>query len=113
MKVIDLIDIKEKPKKIIIDNIKYKLNESSTEFRTLYLDDEEHNWYDFYILALNENVEIIEGKPEKIEKITMCTSGIMGFDGVENITTELKNKINELTKTVNYLLEKSDSNGTL
>lgn len=52
----------------------------------------------------NENVEIIE-EPKKIKKIEMCTSGIMGFDGVENITTELKNKINELIDEINNLKE--------
>ena len=54
---------------------------------------------------LNDYVEIIE-EPKKIEKIEMCTSGIMGFDGVENITTELKNKINELIDEINNLKEK-------
>ena len=55
-------------------------------------------------LNLNDYVEIIE-EPEKIEKIEMCTGGIMGFDGVENITTELKNKINELIDEINNLKE--------
>ena len=54
---------------------------------------------------LNDTIEIIE-EPKKIEKIEMCTGGIMGFDGVENITTELKNKINELIDEINKLKEK-------
>ena len=54
---------------------------------------------------LNDTIEIIE-EPKKIEKIEMCTGGIMGFDGVENITTELKNKINELIDEINNLKEK-------
>ena len=49
-----------------------------------------------------ENKPLIED-PKKIEKIEMCTGGIMGFDGVENITTELKNKINELIDEINNL----------
>lgn len=55
--------------------------------------------------CLDNEVEIIE-EPKKIEKIEMCTGGIMGFDGVENITTELKNKINELIDKINNLKEK-------
>lgn len=47
-------------------------------------------------------VEIIEEEKE-IEEIEMCTSGIMGFDGVENITSALKDKINELVREVNKL----------
>lgn len=47
-------------------------------------------------------VEIIEEEKE-IEEIEMCTSGIMGFDGVENITSALKDKINELVRELNNL----------
>lgn len=46
--------------------------------------------------------EILEEEKE-IEEIDMCTSGIMGFDGVENITSVLKDKINELVREVNKL----------
>ena len=53
---------------------------------------------------LNDTIEIIE-EPKKIE---MCTGGIMSFDSVENITTELKNKINELIDEINNLKEKKD-----
>ena len=56
---------------------------------------------------LNDTIEIIE-EPKKIEKIEMCTGEIMGFDGVENITTELKNKINELIDEINNLKEKKE-----
>lgn len=52
--------------------------------------------------CLNDEVEIIEDKKE-IKPITMCMTGIMGFDGVENITTTLKDKINELVDEVNKL----------
>ena len=55
--------------------------------------------------VLNCEVEIIE-EDKKIEKIEMCTGGIMSFDSVENITTELKNKINELIDEINNLKEK-------
>lgn len=56
---------------------------------------------------LNDEVEIIE-EPKKIEKIEMCTGGIMSFDSVENITTELKDKINELIDEINDLKEKEN-----
>lgn len=51
---------------------------------------------------LNDEVEIIEEEKE-IKPITMCMTGIMGFDGVENIATTLKDKINELVDEVNKL----------
>lgn len=54
------------------------------------------------ILENNNEVEIIEEEKE-IEEIEMCTSGIMGFDGVENITSALKDKINELVREVNKI----------
>ena len=38
-------------------------------------------------------------------KITMCISGIMGFDGVENIAAELKDKINSI---IDYLKSKGE-----
>lgn len=62
--------------------------------------------FDYYIEnnKLNDEVEIIE-EPKKIEKIEMCTGGIMSFYSVENITTELKNKINELIDEINNLKE--------
>ena len=69
----------------------------------LYKEFEHKNNYEI-VEFLNDYVEIIE-EPKKIEKIEMCTSGIMGFDGVENITTELKNKINELIDEINNLKE--------
>ena len=54
------------------------------------------------IKSLNDEVEIIE-EDKKIEKIEMCTGGIMSFDSVENITTELKNKINEIIDKLNEM----------
>lgn len=46
--------------------------------------------------------EIIE-EDKKIERFEMCTGGIMGFDGVENITSGLKDKINEIIDELNKL----------
>lgn len=48
--------------------------------------------------------EIIE--EQDIEEIDICTGGIMGFDGVENITGALKDKINELVREVRKLKDK-------
>ena len=63
------------------------------------------NRYGSLYNMLFEDAEIIE-EDKKIEKIEMCTGGIMSFDSVENITTELKNKINELIDEINDLKEK-------
>lgn len=53
--------------------------------------------------SLNDEVEILANEDEDIEEMTMCTSGIMGFDAVEHITTELKDKLNNLVREVNKL----------
>lgn len=62
--------------------------------------------FEYYVRnnKLNDEIEIIE-EDNEIEKLEICTSGIMGFDGVENITSALKNKINELIDEVNKLKE--------
>ena len=90
------------PKKIKYSGIEYNLIEGDyvNEFGVNIL---QHLTYAEYIMT--HKVEVIE-EPKKIEKIEMCTGGIMGFDGVENITTELKNKINELIDEINNLKEK-------
>ena len=98
------------PKKILLNGIVFEYqgddylykDEDKKEhwlFSTSYTD--KYIWLENFLKA---EVEIIE-EPKKIEKIEMCTSGIMGFDGVENITTELKNKINELIDEINNLKE--------
>ena len=108
MKVIDLLNkiangekVPEKIKyrnKIFIydkDNQCYVV-ENYNEYCDLHMSLSNHKGTD-----LNYEVEIIE-EPKKIEKIEMCTGGIMSFDSVENITTELKNKINEI---IDYIME--------
>ena len=56
---------------------------------------------------LNDEIEIIEEKPKKIKEFGYCCVNKNGetrnFVDVEEV---LKNRINELTKAVNYLLEK-------
>lgn len=67
------------------ENIIYKLDHSNIE--------------------LNDEVEIIEEPKGIPEKMLMCTSGIMSYEAVEHITTELKDKINEI---IDYLESKGD-----
>ena len=110
IKIIDLLNKiandEEVPKKIKINNVIY-------EYRGYMYCTEKANYQDIenYLFGkwnfniLNDYAEIIE-EPKKIEKIEMCTGGIMSFDSVENITTELKNKINELIDEINNLKEK-------
>ena len=109
MKVIDLLNKiangEEAPKHIHIRDVdSYTWQEDVKEY---WSDRDENNLLsdlDLSSTNLNEEVEIIE-EPKKIEKIEMCTGGIMSFDSVENITTELKDKINELIDEINNLKE--------
>lgn len=102
MKVIDIMQ-KVANKEIFkfrINDINYYVDKSN------HICEEDGTKVEWYIDDewLNMNAEIIE-EPKKIEKIEMCTGGIMSFDSVENITTELKDKINELIDEINNLKE--------
>lgn len=88
---------------------------TNTDIFKLEIEDDQLNYrcndggiltFDYYIKnnKLSDEIEIIE-EDKKIEKLEICTSGIMGFDGVENITSTLKNKINELIDEVNKMKE--------
>ncbi len=112
IKVIDLLvriaNGEEAPNKIRFNNIKW--NRVYGEKNVCYIDEYDNDFFLHFFrnnldFTLNDEVEIIE-EPKKIEKIEMCTGGIMSFDSVENITTELKNKINELIDEINNLKEK-------
>ena len=106
-----------------------------TEYEKQYFDDRDYDYYIYFgdnqfhrcnekgILGskfqnrflnyetLKKEFEHIEPKEEKeIEEIDMCTSGIMGFDGVENITSALKDKINELVREVNKIKKGAKNN---
>ena len=106
IKMIDLFQLmleRKAPKKIRVLGINMTFVETA-EWGD-YEDNDRLRLSDFLLTScLNEDVEIIE-ENKKIEKIEICTSGIMGFDGVENITFELKNKINELIDEINKLKE--------
>ena len=57
-------------------------------------------------MLFNPLVDFEKIEEEKdIEEIDICTDGIMGFDGVENITGALKDKINELVREIRKLKE--------
>ena len=104
MKVIDIMQ-KVANKEIFkfrIDDVNYYVDKSN------YICEEDGTKVEWYIDDewLNMNAEIIE-EDKKIEKIEMCTGGIMSFDSVENITTELKNKINELIDEIQAYQEKT------
>lgn len=112
MKVIDLLNKiakgEEVPKIIKYDTIYYYFrNYDYKEYEILedYIDEQSSfiEKIDFY--KLNDEIEIIEEEKD-IEEIDICTGGIMGFDGVENITGALKDKINELVREINKLKNK-------
>ena len=107
MKVIDLLNKiangEEVPKHIHIRDVdSYTWQEDVKEY---WSDRDENNLLsdlDLSSTNLKEDVEIIE-EVKKIEKIEMCTGGIMSFDSVENITTELKDNINEIIDKLNEM----------
>lgn len=75
----------------------------SYELKEGYIDiwNEESEEWDRYIKVNKKSVvEEPKGIPEKM---MMCTSGIMSYEAVEHITTELKDKINEI---IDYLESK-------
>lgn len=115
MKIIDLLNKiangEEVPKKI-------KLNEVIFEYQGddyLYKDeDKKEYWlfssgytdkYAWLEIFLKAEVEVLEEPKGIPEKMMMCTSGIMSYEAVEHITTELKDKINEI---IDYLESKGE-----
>lgn len=111
MKVITLYELlglikdKKAPKYIAFDTERYSLNHNYHYVKNcgdnIKRLDIEYN----LVGCLDEEVEVIEEEKE-IEEIDICTGGIMGFDGVENITGALKDKINELVREVRKLKDK-------
>ncbi len=103
IKVIDLINMharnEEMPKQI---KLKGKHEILTYNGKDYMVDDIPlYEYFDFFNY-LNAEVEIIE-EEKKIEPISICVSGIMGFDGVENIMCEFKDKINEVINMINKL----------
>ena len=103
MKVIDLINMharnEKMPKKIKVEDENEVLTYNGCEYTVDGLP--LYEYLDFFD-CLNDEVEII-GEEKKIEPISICVSGIMGFDGVENIMCEFKDKINEIIDALNKL----------
>lgn len=104
------------PKKILYKYCEYEFDEEENDYRNKddlllfkFLFSHERE-------ALFFKVEIIEEKPKKVKQIEVDNSHIVDYDetGKHYLTTNRKDrniyikKINELTKAVNYLLEKSD-----
>lgn len=124
MKVIDLLDINNKPK-----NFKYKkyiwkqqnnmniyVNEYNIEFETYLASVQICDLGRLFSEVLNDEVEILEDKPKNIDEIDIIDN-FTGLFGNTPMTEQLElnfqqvnGKFNELTKAVNYLLEKSEDN---
>lgn len=115
IKIIDLLNLvyeKKAPKKIIYNNVLFDFDEENNDYQSkaeLYL----FSWlFESQEEGLWLEVEIIEEKPKKIEEITINENGTLGFSNgnwtARNMDKEFASKINEIVKTVNYLLEKSD-----
>lgn len=108
MKVIDLLN-KIANNEEVPEKIKYK---NKIYFRTwsdymgdepideYYYDSEENSWNETLSLKLEDEIEIIEEKPKKIEEIKI------NLKSTKPYTDQIEIKLNELTKAVNYLLEK-------
>ena len=113
MKVIDLLNKiannEEVPKKIKYKEEIYNYFEGADEVVKLYmLDEQDIGWFDSQFLQLDTEFEIIEEKPKKIEEIYHCCMESENPEIqviVDNINF-MSDKINELQKAVNYLLEK-------
>lgn len=133
MKVIDLFnDVannKEVPKKIKISNYIYHFDINDSQYTRFIDNDNErpmallediylHNAYVWF----NLNVEIIKDKPEKIEELEIYKDTGSNYYIVDSETRrhlyfgtdECEQKIieqqNNIAKSLNNLLEKSDSN---
>lgn len=119
MKVIDLLNkianSEEVPNKIKFHNNIFIFDKSDM---TYYLENSDKNLFSICnYKILSDEVEIIEEKPKKIEKIQLKNECIIDCDetGKHFIKTNRKDrniyitKINEIIDNLNYLLEKSDS----
>ena len=116
MKVIDLLNKmannEEMPKKIRYGSYIMIYNIDENDYRTpeqdyYDCDVKTYKWFTDCIdisTSLNDEIEIIEEKPKKIEEIDDDNS--IWEEQAKDIDYIFKNKIDELTKAVNYLLEK-------
>lgn len=119
MKIIDLYNIIAKgevpPKQINYDGSIYNWDLN----KYLHYSDEfsrERNLLEGIVteMCLNDEVEIIEDKPKKIENMGLFDLTIkdeeneLGYTGVADTIETVYCKLDEIIDSVNYLLEKSD-----
>mgnify|MGYP003290344048 CR=1 FL=1 len=117
MKVIDLLNKiannEEVPKKFKYMGYCYSWCESCEIHEATDEKGYRFNLYDFIAKKgnLNDKIEIIEEKPKKIEEVDICimhdfnaTNG--NFQITQINFKRIVDKVNELQKAVNYLLEK-------
>jgi hypothetical protein len=114
MKIIDLLNKiannEEVPKEVRYKTHYWKYNKERNDYR-----DEDNDFvfscsnYDIVDMLMGE-IEIIEEKPKKIEKldidkndIAWCEGNMKTDEEMVDIMLEMKNKINEI---IDYLLEK-------
>jgi hypothetical protein len=109
MKVIDLLNKiakgEEVPKKIKHHwEYEYKFDELRNEYCYMNNKNERFDADWLIISMINDKVEIIEDKPKHIEEL----ANVWGKEGNLSVDAgvNLMDKINELSKAVNYLLDK-------
>lgn len=121
MKVIDLIvkiaNREEVPKKIKYRNVIWTYDEKNQDYAKNYENNDNLLCSLFCscrtLSFINDEVELIEDKPEKIKEYKKNIN-LASSTNEERAVKIFKylcdafEKINELTKVVNYLLEKSD-----
>jgi hypothetical protein len=109
MKLIDLLNKiakgEEVPKKIKIEDDELYFSEYKNTY--VFEDGGDLNWC-YYVThkILNTEVEIIEGKPKPIEELKDDDS--IWEEQAKDIDYIFLDKINELSKAVNYLLDKDE-----
>lgn len=109
-KVIDLLDEMASNKNykptFLFKNCIYKYNAETKYYEPSFM-----GLYKMYMI-LNDEIEIIEETPKKIEEIDLTIAYLNNTfqEQCLNDIVGIQNKINELVDKVNYLLEKSDSN---
>ena len=120
IKIIDLLNLvyeKKAPKKILYKYCEYEFNPYEEDYIN------KDGLYLFIYLFDNEDqvlyieVGVIEDKPKKIEEIPIQANRTVKakdkfienmFNHFYKLDLETRNKLNEIIKDVNYLLEKRD-----
>ena len=92
MKVIDLLNkiANEELRYDVKINTRYEYSTINEYLKKYGINEDTLN---VEVIGFDDIIEESKGIPEKM---LMCTSGIMSYEAVEHITTELKDKINEI-----------------